>query len=139
MAPNYTMAAKRHFNDASLLEGQGRFANTSHLAGVAAECALKSILFGFGKLTLKDGKPAAQKHITHIDKFWREFQSSASGPSSAQLARLFAGANPFSDWHVNHRYEEDATVTEAMARAHLGAAKDVMKVFEDAVIRGEAQ
>jgi hypothetical protein len=50
--PDYRDAAERHWEDAGFLINDNRIANTDHLFGMAAECALKAVMQTLGmKLT----------------------------------------------------------------------------------------
>ena len=139
MSVNYTEAARRHIEDACLLDEGQRSGNSSHLAGLAAECALKSILHGLGKLTLENGKPREKELKQHIDKLWGQFQVSVDGAAACEYLPALGGTNPFADWRIDRRYDENAALSRKQARAHLDAAKMVVKVLAIAQQRGEVQ
>ena len=44
MSVDFRDAAERHWTDAWLLFGNNRVANSDHLIGMAAECALKAVM-----------------------------------------------------------------------------------------------
>lgn len=131
MATNYAQAARRHYDDSRTLAAQRRSGNTSHLAGLAAECALKAVLQGLGVLKLGPKSiPIDRKHQTHINVLWGEFQTALTGPK-ANLYML-PGANPFAGWRIEGRYEEDATIDVVTAEAHRVGAYKAMLILERA-------
>lgn len=135
MAVNYSQAARRHFDDCTTLVGGQRAGNASHLAGMAAECALKAILQGVGALVLsRSGRPSKREHICHINKLWDEFQATVAGPRAQ--AYILDGCNPFASWCVDHRYEEDRTIDLPTAESHRVAARTAMLLLERAHLEG---
>jgi hypothetical protein len=139
MAVNYSHAAHRHFADCNTLVGGGRAGNASHLAGLAAECALKAVLEGLGVLVLDtSGKPIDKKHICHINKLWDEFQAGMAG-SRARTYVSLDGTNPFAAWSIGQRYEEDRTIDLPTAEAHCSGARKVMVLLERARLEGDVR
>ena len=135
MSVNYSEAGRRHLVDCQALARQRRAGNASHLAGFAAECALKAVLQGLGHLTLNDkGVPEDRKHKDHIDKIWHEFQARLSGRSEVTYA--LTGPNPFDDWKIGQRYETDSTIDLATAEKHCAGAAAAMQLLDRARIEG---
>lgn len=64
--PDYYDAAKRHFDDATFLFSDKRYANSDHLFGLSSECALKSIMLALGMKLNSSGSPKIREHRTHI-------------------------------------------------------------------------
>jgi hypothetical protein len=86
---NYTHAAKRLISDAVALWSCGARENAVHLAGLSAECALKSILIGLGIVPVgADGQVTNKKYWIHIDKLFGEFQTSLQGHRGLVYASL---------------------------------------------------
>jgi hypothetical protein len=138
MAVNYSQAAQRHFDDCHTLVAEHRAGNASHLAGLAAECALKAVLEGLGFLILDgSGTPSDKKHRCHIDKVWDEFQASMAGPRARTY--VLDGTNPFAAWRVAHRYEEDRTVDLPTAERHCSDARTAMLLLERARLEGDVR
>ena len=136
MNVNFSQAGRRHFADCRPLAGLHRAGNASHLAGVAAECALKAILQGLGLLTLDiKGMPEDRKHRHHIDKIWNEFQTALSGRRAAKYA--LDGGNPFDDWRIDHRYEADSTIVLSIAERHRSGADRALLLLESAQLEGD--
>ena len=135
MAVNYTQAARRHFDDSRKLAEQHRASNASHLAGLAAECALKGVLQGMNVLTL-DGKgiPTSADHRKHINTIWDEYQASLTGRRACAYA--LNGANPFANWRISGRYEEDSAIDLTTAEKHRAGAHKAMLVLEQARLEG---
>lgn len=106
--PQFAHAARRHFEDASLLRHQHRLANADHLAGVAAECGLKAILVAYLGGTLKKGKPKhpeqPDKIFAHLPMLWSDLASTVQGRTASEFAMLLSGENPFASWDMAERY-----------------------------------
>jgi hypothetical protein len=138
MAVNFAQAARRHFDDCHSLAAQMRAGNTSQLAGLAAECALKAVLYGLGHLTLNaKGMPDDEKHRKHIDTIWGEFQAALSG-REARMYTLHA-INPFDKWSIHDRYEDDSAIDFATAEAHRTGAHMAMLVLDRARLEGDVR
>jgi len=135
MSVNYSQAGRRHFDDCRTLETLRRAGSASHLAGLAAECALKAVLQGLCLLTLDTkGVPEKPEHRKHVDKIWNEFQTALSGHPATLCA--LDGGNPFDDWRIEHRYEADSTIDLAMAEKHRLGAEKALLLLERARIEG---
>ncbi len=100
-------AHERHWEDAQLLERNGRLPNADQLYGVSAECGLKRLMIYFGMKLVPDSltgidKPADKNDKVHANKIWSQYQSHLSGALASRytLPKL----NPFSDWNVDQRY-----------------------------------
>jgi hypothetical protein len=135
--PDYRDAAERHWEDADLLINDNRIANTDHLFGMAAECALKAVMQTLGMKLKADGKPDEKGHAVHINKLWTEFQSFAGMRGGAKYTALLSlPGNPFSDWDVSQRYEHRSIITEEMLQRHRNGAGQAMNVLHTAFFQG---
>lgn len=141
--PDFRAAARRHHDDADFLLTDSRWANADHLAGLAAECALKAIVqftpFGArqnarGFLVWGQSSELRQ----HIDGLWRELAQNISGYAAPTFIGLLAsrGPEPFANWHVSDRYGDGLAITQHEATAHLDAARQVLAVLQQAEIDG---
>jgi hypothetical protein len=106
---HYTDSADRLLADAVQLWAHGSQESAAHLAGLSAECMLKSILVGLRVVTTgADGQipriPTNKKVRVHIDLLWTEFLNSLGGRVGAAYLPLLPASNPFYDWLVDHRY-----------------------------------
>ncbi len=138
MSVNFSEAGRRHFDDSLALAEMQRSGNASHLAGLAAECALKAVLQGLRLLTVDTkGMPEDPKHKQHIDRIWNEFQAALSGHPAAMYA--LAGPNPFDNWKIDHRYEADSTIDQATAKKHCSGAHAAMLLLDRARIEGDVR
>jgi hypothetical protein len=141
---SYTEASLRLVSDAYELWDQGRPDTAGHLAGLSAECALKSILVGLGFISVNaDGRmaPANRSWRVHINRLWSEFQTNLQGHSGARYAAaLPAGVPPpYHDWEVDHRYAASTQFDlDTMAR-WMWAAIIVRGMLTQAIQDGEAQ
>ncbi|MBI4705858.1 MAG: hypothetical protein HY744_32600 [Deltaproteobacteria bacterium] len=140
MPANFTESALRHFQDAGRLWDSARVHNADHLAGLCAECALKSILIGLGHVALEPtGRLVPRETQVHIDKLWAQFPAYLVGPRGARYLAGLPERNPFSDWRVEQRYDADIDLDARQARRHIRAARGAMKALEQARHRGDAQ
>jgi hypothetical protein len=144
---NYTHAAKRLMSDADTLWSGGTRETAAHLAGLSAECALKSVLIGLGLAAAgPDGqinntdKKKNEKQRVHINKLFEEFQAQLQGRSgAAYLAMLPTTLPPFHDWLVDHRYVADQQLLPVAFERWMSAARDISKLLTEAERNGEAQ
>lgn len=95
MTINFERAALRHFNDASALHQDKRFANADHLAGLAAECALKVAL-------PKRANGDVEGFREHVDKLWERIRVQQIPRHLARLSTLLQTKHrPFADWSIS--------------------------------------
>jgi len=140
--PDFKAAARRHHDDARFLLGDKRWANADHLAGIAAECALKAImtLAPFGAALNAHGilewNQPPTKLKQHIKDLWSELDLHVSGYSAPAFSALLTGSTPFSNWDVSDRYGDGAAITQQEASKHLGAAAQVLAVLQQADLAG---
>jgi hypothetical protein len=141
---SYTQAARRLLNDAEILwnAAGGTRETSAHLAGLSAECVLKSILIGLGiAVTLTDGQlrdRGLRRHINASD-LWSEFQSALSGRDGAAYQALLPAQSTFSGWGVDHRYVASQHLPAADLERWYDAAVMMGKVLDCAAERGHAQ
>jgi hypothetical protein len=143
-SPDFQAAAHRHHGDAAFLLANSRWANADHLAGLAAECALKAImqLMPFGATPNAQGilvwGPSSKKLKQHVDKLWSELALNLSGYTAPTFIGLLTGPGPgpFANWRVEDRYSDGLTVTQQEANDHLGATRQVLIVLQQAMIDG---
>jgi hypothetical protein len=124
MPVNFGEAAKRHWNDALLLQEVKRLANADQLYGLSAECALKEIMVHWGATVNPEGDFADKKNWKHMKELWDEFQMFAAGRRGARGLSALAkfGTNPFSDWQLGQRYLRDSdSPSENVVIAHRKA------------------
>lgn len=125
MATNYGAAAIRHLRDAELLLAVGvendplRWANADHLAGFAAECALKVALPAGPDGGVRDGR-----HRVHIDELWERVPTQGLPRCYSGLVTLLRRpVRPFGDWRAEQRYEEGTAITQAALEGHVAEAR----------------
>lgn len=124
MAEDYFDAANRHMHDAKLLRAQTSpsLENASHLAGIAAECALKAILQHYSN--------GAQARI-HLPSMWQHFACHSSMSRRSGLrTRIAAQKMSFDQWDIGQRYEpRGATFFEvALVDGQLAAAAVILSL-----------
>jgi hypothetical protein len=112
-----------------------------HLAGIAAECALKAILLGYLGATLNPSNfpvhPQVPRSLSHVDRLWNQLPQMVSGRSiGPTFTALIAGTNPFAAWAVDDRYSDGNAITEGGARAHVLKAQEILGILEQAMLTG---
>ncbi|MFI9384140.1 hypothetical protein [Kutzneria sp. NPDC052558] len=139
---HFATAARRHYADGDHLFSMQRYASADHLAGFAAECALKVILLQFLGATLVKGKPVSvigggQKvPHSHLPPLWDNLPLVASGRGGASFVALMTKPNPFVGWAVDDRYSDGKHIDPVQVRAHLDAAKQIIAIQQQAQIAG---
>jgi hypothetical protein len=138
---NYTHAARRLVGDAFALWSHGTRESAAHLAGLAAECALKSILIGLGVIAPAADGQVPQAYRTHVDRAWGQFQMALQGRrGAAYLAMLPTSVmTAFDGWRVNHRYIAAGRLVPEDLERWMWAAISVSQVLDVAVNNTEAQ
>ena len=98
---DYFDAANRHHADAMLLQTQvpPRLANASHLFGMAAECAVKTVIQNNRSAT---GGVTVMGHINQIHQKFIACQAIKGKPSFQ--ADMLQAINAFAEWQVSQRY-----------------------------------
>src|SRR5262249_45629854 len=138
---NYTHSARRLLTDAFALWSHGTRESAAHLCGLAAECALKSILIGLGVVVPTADGQVPQGWRTHIDRAWGQFQMNLQGHRGAAYAALLPATvpPPFDGWLVNHRYIAMGQLAQDDLERWMWAAIAVSQVLDVAVGNTEAQ
>jgi hypothetical protein len=128
---SYTHAAKRLLSDAVVLWAGGARETAVHLAGLSAECALKSVLVGLGLVAVgTDGQITNRSLRLHIDKLFGQFQTLLQGHQGAMYAALLP--QPFHDWLVDHRYVADRQFSSQAFERWMWAAIVISKILNEA-------
>jgi hypothetical protein len=116
--------------------------SADHLAGFAAECALKAILIGFFGIGLSaQGIPveksgARQIEYRHLPKLWGELAAVASGRAGAKFLAFVSGQNPFRAWDISDRYRDGSSITAQRAWSHVSAAGQILRLYQEAKLSG---
>ena len=139
--PAFGLAARRHLRDAQHLLVDGRFPNAEHLAGFAAECAIKALLIGFyGLPSPTKGAPKLGKQaFSHLPGLWADaaiFVNGRTALAGTRASVLLASTNPFTAWSVDGRYEDGNAVTHSTANRFWGEARRLVALLEQAELNG---
>ena len=143
---DFLLAAKRHWQDAGLLESNTRMKNAGQLYGFSAECGIKALMVALGYPTDAEGSPQKRKLLPsgvpeirrHIHEFVGvigDIQNYAHGRNGAKYTALFPSVTNFSDWTTDHRYWTDAAIPNSLS-AWKVAAKEVMGMLDAASLDG---
>ena len=156
--PAFLAASRHHFDTAKLASDKQLRISADHLAGLAAECAIKAILVDFlgsrikksGKAYSPDLKAKAQEKMQrdnldripeqdywhgHLPDVWGHFTAVVQGRPGRSAGPDFTGLlgqNPFDGWDVAHRYCDDTEITEALVAQHIQAARTLIAAHEQA-------
>jgi hypothetical protein len=137
MPVDFRDSSERHWDDSGTLFTNNKLANADHLLGMAAECAMKAVMRSLGMTLSLAGRPE-EPYAVHINLLWDEFITFAHGRGGAHYADMLSGnPNPFSDWHVNQRYNHRAQFSEPIVKNHHQAAKEIMQVLQAAILNGD--
>ncbi len=146
---NFSASAKRHFNDALLLEESNRLANAGQLYGFCAECGIKALLISLGYPIDDDGSPLNRKehkkqdpkipyireHINQLLEIKAEIDTYASGRNGAKYLALIPSIDSFSDWSVDHRYYAQDQIPSSLP-VWKSSATEMMKMMDVISIDG---
>jgi hypothetical protein len=105
--------------DANLLREHERLPNADHLAGIAAECAIKSVL-----VTRPDGEVEGGLR-THLPVLWERVRLQSMQGPWPNLHKLLQAPSPFVDWKVDQRYDDGSLIGADTVGKHLKAARRV--------------
>ena len=128
MGFNFKESAKRHMDDAVLLESESRNMNADHHYGYAAESALAAILNHFSAFPKdENGDIIPPNHLKkHINELWPLFDKQLPSGRISAKARIGRN-NPFSDWNVVQRYWCNSS--QVNLEQHKRGAKHVMAIL----------
>lgn len=151
--PAFAAAGRNHYQ-AALLAARDRLRiSADHLAGLAAECAIKAILLDFLGSELNDrDRPVNKQERTkdpnrrhpdmehgHLPPLWEDLTALAHRRQDAAAGVLFAELlwhNPFDGWDVGGRYCDGTAITGPDLDRHIKAAHDLIAAHEQASILG---
>lgn len=138
MGQDFGSAAGRHLADSDHLVGLSSFDNASHLAGVAAECALKEMLIYHlgGRATAGRPRTPSDAEVGHLPQAWTLVAALPGLRGYVGLATLLSATNPFAKWTVSSRYSATGDTSEADARVHVEAARRLYQAYVGAKISG---
>jgi hypothetical protein len=139
-------SARRHMQDALMLESANRKANSGQLLGFTAECGVKAVMVWLGYPTDASGSPhnirgAPHNLRAHVDAISgrlvaiESFVLSISGRSGSAYLALIPSINHFSSWSVDHRYYREASIPNSFADWKT-AALEVMAMLDQATKDG---
>jgi hypothetical protein len=134
MSTDFQDASARHFQDAVLLESEGRPHNADHLFGFSAECSLKAVMVGIGQPVASDGAPIDYKN--HIDALWSKFQSFSSGLLDAKYLAYVPPTNPFASWQAEQRYWGRTAFSAPNLATHRVAAGECRMLLKELLLDG---
>ncbi|MFB8177752.1 hypothetical protein ACFC8N_17150 [Streptomyces sp. NPDC055966] len=153
--PDFRAAGEHHYRTARLAADAQLSVSADHLAGLAAECAIKAILLAYlgSRLSTKDKpfspalklpppqptpgekvKPQPPKEYEHghLPDLWAQLAEVVKisqgrvGPVFQQMLQQ----NPFQSWHVAGRYCSGTSISTSDIEQHLKAAYNLIAAFE---------
>ncbi len=142
MPIDYKGAARRHFDDAKLLEGAAREPNAGQLFGFCAECGLKALLVAHGLPIEADGnirrKPDTgfREHMPTLGQRVSGLSVFHDGRQASSYMAMIPSIGAFADWLVDHRYFDRAGLPLASIPVWATAASEVVAMIDKAVVDG---
>src|SRR5580698_9732560 len=119
---DFPASARRHFEDARLLEATGRSPNAGHLYGFVAECGLKALLIWDGHPTDPEGSFVRSSGFrVHIDQLvitatFTLLKLYVNGRSGTKYLSMIPSIGAFADWRTHHRYFSEAALPASLPR-----------------------
>ena len=144
MSINFHLAAKRHWDDATLLESNVRIPNAGQLYGLSAECGIKAVLIGLGYPINLDGSPPKippggtpkiREHVNILANSIAAIQLYAHGRNGAKYTAMLSNISDFADWNVDHRYYDESAIPHSLSAWQIASA-EVMKMVDSALLDG---
>lgn len=154
------MASGHHYRSAKLAAGDQLHISADHLAGLAAECAIKAILLDYLGSRLNEKQRAYSPDLMipqqqqpppgsekpkkqdrkeyvheHLPELWGQLSTIASRRRGRETGPLFMQLiqqNPFHDWDVGGRYCDGTAISEEDLTRHMQAAYDLLAAHEQA-------
>lgn len=123
---DFADAHRRHWDDAEMLFGHGRWANADQLYGFSAECGLKAVMRLLGMPVDHEGTPRESKHRKHVRDLWPEFVTFATSRGGARYLALLPYREPFADWSEQNRYASRQHFHRAEVSPHRAAAQKIL-------------
>jgi hypothetical protein len=139
---DFPASARRHLDDAKLLEANSRLPNAGHLYGYAAECGLKALLIWHGHPTDAEGSPVhALGFRQHVDQLvitstFKALKRFVNNRSGAKYLAMIPSISAFSDWKVGHRYFSETALPATLPR-WKAAAYEVGRMLDQARMDGK--
>lgn len=144
---DFQLSAKRHWQDAVLLESNARTENAGQLYGFSAECGIKALLVGlkypideYGSPVRRPpvGTPQVRKHVHQLVAVIGDIQNYVQGRNGAKYIAMIPSIGSFSNWNIEHRYWADAAIPNSLP-AWKAATKEVMGMLDAATLDGVLQ
>lgn len=131
---NFKVAAKRHYDDAKYLNGDGRVVNAGQLYGLAAECCIKAVLMSQPNCTIN---PRDVGHINQAisSRYINQLSISVQGRSSQNYYAMIPNIQYFGRWRIAHRYWEDSAIPNDIEDWQT-AAREARLMLDQAIVDG---
>jgi hypothetical protein len=128
-------AARRHFEAAALLDEdppKGRRDVAGYLYGIAAECALKEIMWRSGMRKREDDRRNDPFYM-HFPDLKRTLRDSAKGRFQSQLLQYAHDSRLMNEWEVEMRYAPSSDVLGKPIEKWAEQAKKLLTHMEEAL------
>jgi hypothetical protein len=123
----------RHWEDAELLFSGKRWANASHLYGVATECGLKQLMVYFKYMIIDPvtEKPTRGADTKHVPDIWERYVAYQRGFSARTC--MLPPINPFANWTMGQRYYHKENFDAPLVEAHRNGAITVKNLLDKSI------
>lgn len=121
MTDNYAHGARRNYLAGGHLDDNAHREVAGYLFGVAAECAIKTIL-------IRAGIPVGDRYAyrVHLPDLARRIRTVASGRAMRAFSKD-PGRYRFGSWTIDHRYAEDGSITAAQINEWRDDAHELLR------------
>ena len=135
---SYGKAAKRHYQDAQILENANCKANSAQLYGISAECGLKWLLVRCGVLVNAQGNinRPLRVHINEFHNLSTQITATVSGSQNSHYFSRLSLLADFNDWSIAHRYCEGNSIPLSSFPKWKTASTEVNSMLDQALLDG---
>lgn len=122
-------AARRHFEAGNMLAETKRSDVAGYIYGLAAECAIKSMLVQVGLRPASDHKTANDPFFAHFPELRTLLRDKLAGRRSTSLSNLVQSDSFFNNWSTKMRYSDGKSIEKkqvAIWAAQARSALDLM-------------
>jgi len=128
---NFLSASRKHYNDATHLQGLGRHDNCAYLSGYVVECALKGMVEASTALNPRrfgHNVAALSSKVASLAAVLSPTRRHLTLPNSRDYSDLLA------QWTPEQRYDAEGSTAAATATSRLTAAKEAIEAIVNPLI-----
>lgn len=119
-------AARRHHQAAEMLLGTERMDVAGYLYGIAAECAVKVLVFEAGICPLPECDRGKDPYFKHFPELRTVLRNGGHGRRAAVLLRFVENDSFLNNWAITMRYSDGKAVQFKWVEAWAEQAKQAV-------------